>query len=204
MAHLGLTVTRTPAGLFQLRKVSTQQGLRRCGSRMESRHLLALRKREKGPDPPPVTGKPSTVRNNDDLGPLEPSPWQAENSSSVVLKRIHGVIRVCISIVPAIFWWDLRLWSCWMPASVSDNAGIYVMYIQILLMRFYSGFLKEFWRPVCELFVVLLEEEPDIVHSGMVHVPEFVVVPLQRQFQEKHSHLEWSCCFAKRKPFKQQ
>lgn len=38
---------------------------------MESRHLLVLGKREKRPDPPPATGKPSAVRNNDDLSPLE-------------------------------------------------------------------------------------------------------------------------------------
>lgn len=64
-------------------------------------------------------------------------------------------------------------------------------------MRLYSGLLKEFWQPLSELFGVLFEEEPGIVHSGTVHVPEFVDVPLQWQFHEKHSHVEWNCCFAK-------
>lgn len=54
-------------------------------------------------------------------------------------------------------------------------------------MRFYLGLLKEFWQIWRELFVVLLEEEPAIDHSGTIHVPEFIDVLLQRQpFREKN------------------
>lgn len=67
-------------------------------------HLLALRMREKGPDPPPVIGNPSAIRNNDDLSTTGTLACTKQLNFCFKEDTHIGVIRAWVSFVLTISW----------------------------------------------------------------------------------------------------